>query len=375
MLLQAKDRLSYSISSQEETILRIKQVNIKRRQVIQLLTDYYTEILLNPQQQPHGQRASGAGDISKYLKDLLIDPDTNTIPIGFAYSATGDQRHPFFDAFNLIFSLDYFSISDLSKVMPTLAYTYTGTFSREDNIRTKNLATIKNLFSADVLFSQVKESVSVSYKLLYEYFSEYLSDSDVDAFTIEFMKESHKGFSTESKLGHSKWKWIDNKYITTDMRAELANTFQTFKIRDTNGEIIDTELNKMIASLIYYTNHYGSNVRVLEGDSPRRISKCALASSNYEFLEDSYFIGTYSQKFSFRELSQKAKELYYTLNPSGSQLNFAETFSLINSKAMKIPSYLLQEGNQDAMRRYYESYLRMMTSSNTQVIQDLGYIT
>ena len=159
------------------------------------------------------------------------------------------------------------------------------------------------------------------------------------------------------------------------MRAELANTFQTFKIRDTNGEIIDTELNKMIASLIYYTNHYGSNVRVLEGDSPRRISKCALASSNYEFLEDSYFIGTYSQKFSFRELSQKAKELYYTLNPSGSQLNFAETFSLINSKAMKIPSYLLQEGNQDAMRRYYESYLRMMTSSNTQVIQDLGYIT
>jgi hypothetical protein len=369
MLSQAKGRLKAPITLEEEAELRKEQINIKREQVIRLLTDYYVEILLNPQSQP----PRGSGDIVKYMRDLLKDPNTNAVPIKFAYSATGANRHSFYDGFSLVFSLGYFTLSDLSKVIPTLAYTYTGTFTEDKGIRLSSIDTIKNLFNSKMLFSQMRESVGSTYDLMYEYVSTYLADTNIDSFTIEYVKESHLGFHSDSKLGHSKWKWIDNKFITNKMQRELGKTFQTFKLKDSTGQIIESELKRMIGSIIYYVNHYDSVARVVEGESPRKNTPCALALSSYGFLEDNYFVGTYSQKFGYRELSQKAKELYYSHNPSNSQFNYAETYGVINAHVPKIASYLLQGGNQDRMRDNYEVFLKLLAGLNIQIVQDMGY--
>jgi hypothetical protein len=372
MLLQAKDRLDSPITPQEEIELRKEQIGIKREQVIRLLTDHYVKILLNPQRQPRKAHPTSSGDIVKYMKDLLKDPTINSVPIMFPGNTKG---HSFYNRFSLIFSLDYFTLSDLSKLMPTLAYTYTGTFTIEKGIRLKNIDTIKNLFNSKLAFSQIKESIGVTYNLLYEYFLAYLTDSDINTFTIEYLKELPLGFHSESKLGQSNWKWIDNNFIANDMKQELANVFQTFKIKDDTGQIIESELRKMIGNIIYYVNHYDSNARVLEGDSYRKNTPCALALSPFALLEDKYFVGTYSQKFGYRELSQKAKEIYYTFIPSISQFNFAETYGIINAQVDKIASYLFQEGNQDQMRDNYEIYLRLIAHDNIQIIQNLGYIS
>jgi hypothetical protein len=56
-------RKTGTISPEEEAEIRNNQIEIKRKQVIRLLSDFYTKILLNPQQRPHQPRPSGAGDI------------------------------------------------------------------------------------------------------------------------------------------------------------------------------------------------------------------------------------------------------------------------------------------------------------------------
>jgi hypothetical protein len=371
MVQQVKDRSDRIITTEEESEIREQQVEIKRRQVIRFLTDYYTEILLNPQGQPHAPRPAGAGDIVKYIKDLLRDPDIKEVPIGFSYSGT----YSFYRNFRLKFNIEYFDSSDLSKILPTLAFTYTGTFTNDKGVRSNNEDLIKNLFNAEVLFSQSKENILETYNLLYRYFEEYLIENDVSGFTVEYMKELPQGFQSDSKLGHNRWNWIDNKFITNEMKEELASTYQVFIVKDLKGEILELELKKMISSIIYYVNHYDCNARILEGDSPRKKTLLALALSNSELLEDNYFIGTYNQEFSYKELSQKAIDLYYSEVPLGSHFSYSDTYRIINKKNNKISTYLLQAGSQDKMRSLYEIYLRNIAQINNgeEIIQDLGY--
>ena len=101
----------------------------------------------------------------------------------------------------------------------------------------------------------------------------------------------------------------------------------------------------------------------------------ALALSNSELLEDNYFIGTYNQEFSYKELSQKAIDLYYSEVPLGSHFSYSDTYRIINKKNNKISTYLLQAGSQDKMRSLYEIYLRNIAQINNgeEIIQDLGY--
>ena len=99
-----------------------------------------------------------------------------------------------------------------------------------------------------------------------------------------------------------------------------------------------------------------------------------LALSNLELLEDNYFIGTYNQEFGFKELSQKAIELYSEI-PLGSQFSYSDMYTIINKKINKISTYLLQAGSQDEMRFFYEIYLKKIAQINSgeEVIQHLGY--
>ena len=227
------------------------------------------------------------------------------------------------------------------------------------------------------MFSQIKDNVGESYDLLYEYFEKYINhpNFDKDSFIIQFSKELHHGFSSESNLGHSQWRWIDKKFITNQMKSELSSTSITFKVRDANGKIIESELEKMIASLIYYVNHYDSNARVLEGDSIRKKTTCALVMSPYEFLESDYIIGTSDSGISYKEMSQVAIELYFSVKPIKSSYNFYLTYNNLNSQVDKISSYLLQGANNDKMRSSYEQYFHKIAkfTRGHEIIQNLGY--
>jgi hypothetical protein len=99
--------------------------------------------------------------------------------------------------------------------------------------------------------------------------------------------------------------------------------------------------------------------------------------SAHEFLEDDYFIGTYSQKFPYREMSEKAIDLYYSRNPKDSQFCYSDHYESFNSKFNRLSSYLLQAGNQDKMRLLYETYLKLLAEFNEgeELIQNLGYIS
>lgn len=373
MVLQAKTLLDSPLSYRQEIKLRTDQVAIKRDQIIRLLTNFYTNLLLNPQKT---LTTSYHGDIIKYMKDLLNSPSIRQVQIGYSYMGT-TNRHPFFDGFVLKFSLDYFSFNDLGKVLPTLAYTFTGTFTTDHDTRKSNLDLIRDLFDANTYFSRLKEDLANSYTLLSQYFKKYIDDTDVTHFTIQYFKELPFGFNSESILGHNKFKWTRTKFITEQMRDELYGTTQVFRIRDENGDIDNTELNRMISSLIYYVNHYDSNARVIEGSNVNDVeARCALAFNQNEFLESSYFIGTYSKRLNLKRMSQDALSLYYLNKPTGTQLSYSDFYAFQNSKVNKIPSFLLQEGNQDRMRALFEGLFRFIKSESNfkeSLIQDLGY--
>ncbi|KKM95026.1 hypothetical protein LCGC14_1192400, partial [marine sediment metagenome] len=371
---------TYSVSKSEA-------IKIKRKQVIRVITNLYTENILNPQGLGHEGKTS-AGDFALHMRKLLQDPLTTSLPIHFPYSA----QHPFWgskpanpNAFELIFDLSYFSQEELSSVIPTLSYTYTGTFSNEPNTsgdgkipRVEHHDLIQSLFSASVLFSQMSERLTNTFKTLKDYFTEYLQNSEQDEFTLRFFKEMYSGFDKQTNnIGASKTHGgINKKYWNAETLKELKGTSIKFSLKDANGEINGLELNRMISNLVYYTNQYDAIAEVLEGFG-NKAPNLALIMSPHEFLTPDYFMGTYAEPKAIKTLTGTALMLY---NLQYTQYRSYSTFYNDLSDSGLLPGFLLQNGNNNRMRPLYNGLFKALADASRftgedDLILDLGYKT
>ena len=323
---------------------------------------------MNPTVQQHSGKVS-SGDFAIHMRELLQDPSKRSIPIHFPYS----YNHPFWNNFRLIFSLDSFSQRELSSVIPTLSYSYSGIFTSDPNHRTGLIPRVEykdliaSLFSADVLFSQMKNRLAQNYDLLHGYFSEYLQSSSKDKFTIRYLKELYHGFGkTQSNIGNDQdHGYLKDIYINDPkIKAELKGTKQTFWLRDSTGKVNEAELKRMIVNILYYTNQYESIAEIIEGTG--NTGKSALILNPYKFLTPNYFSSTYALVKKPHQLSAAASQLYTT--QYSSMFSYSLFYNALSDSGM-LAGYLLQGGNNLRMRDLYDNYFQM------NLIVDLGYMS
>ncbi|MHA1148806.1 MAG: hypothetical protein ACTSR8_11260 [Promethearchaeota archaeon] len=370
-ILEMVDRAKSTMDGVPEDQIIFRQIEIKRQQVIAYLVDYYTEVLANPQ-----LHYDTSGYITLTVKRLLMDPSSHVSPVPFSYKATGINRHPFYDSFSLLFSLEYFDTFELSRILPTLAYSLKG--------ETYNDLARSALFKAEIYHSIIKDSIESNFFLLRDYFHKYiemdgsLMDGSV---TISYFKERARGIDFESNIGHVRHRTINDNFLDQDIKdGELSSTYQTFKILNDDNSVNEDELSKMIANVLYYSNHYGANVRILDGIKSRSTShpqnvRCVLAFSPNKLLESDYFTGTYSTTLALKKMDDVAVNLYYFQLSSLYSLSYFDSFSIINSME-KFPTIMLGGGESLRLRAMYDEQLLFVSSyRGDSMVEDLGYTT
>lgn len=231
---------------------------------------------------------------------------------------------------------------------------------------------IANLYSSNVLFSKRKERLSSYYDLLIEYFEQYLESSKTDAFTVRFYREYYNGFVTRSNIGDRQAHGgIGREFINhPQIEEELGGTYISFKVRDTDKSIIESELKKMIATILHYNDQYNCIAQVLEG-SGQHASGSALILNAFKIFQSDYLtsssmsISGGGAPINYQPMTLTALELY---NAIYNNIDSFKDFYEQNSDIYLLPSYALKGGNNLKMRLLYETYF------NT-IIAILGYVS
>ena len=342
-------------------------VMIKREQVIRQLLDFYKVVVYEPNDKYEiSEDRRAAGDFAIHLRDMLKDSRIKIIPIPFGSADGRKYNHEFFDTFNLKFDIGYFTKTDKAKILPTLSYTF---WAFKKDYKSYNPQQIKELFDIKVVFEDIKNRIIISHDLIYKYFTRYNELEDIDVLSVTFYKETTQGFGQHSKLKET----IFQKY----RNSEIERTSLQFNIKDDNGEIIESELDRFILNVLYYVNKYDCVANIRNGRVKNRYAKTALVVTPSQLLSGDYLASSYSPgEVTTQVVAVRTSEVYNTVinEITDYGATFSQSYKLNAESGLNIyPCWILPEGNADLLRVLFETTFRYYLPSKAGefLIQDL----